>query len=509
MKFKSLFQLSAIARLSLGLTALIISLVMITDIVLGVIPDQEKIERDQRRHFAEGLAIQLVALLETKNEQVLTKTLQEITIRNPDILSIGIRNREGVLLFNRGDHVRYWAPPESSRSTTNFLRVPIYSQQIHWGDIEISFTPKATSAIKKWVTSPTFLLIAILGLVGGSLIYVYMRRAIRYLDPSTAVPGRIRKVFDILKDSILVLDKNGHIVLANQSFRELSNNTHEELLGKKISALDFMKQVVRIVPESMLPWDMAFKNQTAITEERLTISRKTGGLPMEMIVSSEPISDDEMNIRGYLVTFTNMSELHQTNQKLRLALDELESSRAQMEKYNYELQLMASRDPLTGCLNRRAFFEKVEDIFATAMQGNKELFCIMADIDFFKSFNDLYGHTVGDQVIQVVAKIFNSNLRPTDLLCRYGGEEFCIMLTNLTIKDVSQVCERMRSDIEETGSASIRNMDVKTITMSFGIASLSDGASTITELIDRADSALYASKKSGRNRVTIWNRSDF
>ncbi len=108
----------------------------------------------------------------------------------------------------------------------------------------------------------------------------------------------------------------------------------------------------------------------------------------------------------------------------------------------------------------------------------------------------------------MVAKIFNSNLRPTDLLSRYGGEEFCIMLTNLIIMNVDQVCEHMCSEIKEAGDSSIRNIYDKTIRMNFGIISLRDGASTIAELIDRAGSALYATKESGRNRLTILKRAD-
>lgn len=204
------------------------------------------------------------------------------------------------------------------------------------------------------------------------------------------------------------------------------------------------------------------------------------------------------------MTFKNITELHKINQKLNLTLDELHHSREELEANNKQLQEMAYRDPLTGCLNRRAFFQQAEDLYLDALQGNRELYCIMADIDFFKSFNDIYGHYVGDQVIQIVAKIFQTCLRPNDLICRYGGEEFCLLLTDLTYEEVSEVCERIRSTIEETANKSIRTAKIKPVTISFGVASINSGANSIENLIDYADSALYISKESGRNQVTHW-----
>ena len=204
------------------------------------------------------------------------------------------------------------------------------------------------------------------------------------------------------------------------------------------------------------------------------------------------------------MTFKNITELYKTNRILNRTLEELEYSRKELEINNQQLQEMAYRDSLTGCLNRRAFFQQAEDLYLNALQGNRELFCIMADIDFFKSFNDIYGHYVGDQVIQIVAKIFQTSLRPSDLICRYGGEEFCMLLTDLSYEKVNEVCERVRKTVEETANKSIRTLKIKPVTISFGVASINSGANSIENLIDYADSALYISKESGRNQVTHW-----
>ena len=195
---------------------------------------------------------------------------------------------------------------------------------------------------------------------------------------------------------------------------------------------------------------------------------------------------------------------HAANDRLRQSLGDLERSREQINTQNDELRRLAMRDPMTGCLNRRAFFDAAAELTETAMKGDANLCCIMADIDHFKGFNDLYGHSVGDQVIQVVAKALGSSIRNIDLLCRYGGEEFCILLPNTTLDEACAVAERARATIEGEASGGIRSVQVRRITSSFGVATLTDGALTLQALIDQADQALYASKDAGRNRVTVW-----
>ena len=118
----------------------------------------------------------------------------------------------------------------------------------------------------------------------------------------------------------------------------------------------------------------------------------------------------------------------------------------------------------------------------------------MADIDKFKSINDEHGHAMGDQVIQKTADALRSVLRGGDAVCRYGGEEFCILLIGATSDEAEQVAERARATIGRDG-----------FTASFGLSSIESGAQDPGEMIDQADKALYMSKNTGRNRVTRWD----
>jgi len=128
----------------------------------------------------------------------------------------------------------------------------------------------------------------------------------------------------------------------------------------------------------------------------------------------------------------------------------------------------------------------------------------MCDIDHFKRFNDRYGHAVGDEVIRALVRTLQAGLRQHDLLCRYGGEEFCIILPETTLAQAAEIAARLRSEVELHAGSSVRTTEGLQITSSFGLAGLAADMRDPAELIDRADSALYQSKEGGRNRVTVW-----
>lgn len=506
MQIKSLFKLGVIARLSLGLIAMAISIFLIADIIFGILPNKAFIDQTNRIYIAESLAVQFVSLIEEDDSKALNKSMQQITVRHPDIESIGIRRSDGWLTYHTANHAKNWLLSNQDSSTSNNMRVPIKTNETLWGNIEISFkSKKPESMIDAFLESELFW-IAVIGLLGAGLIYAYLSRAIQYVDPTKSVPSRVNKAFDIIADGLLVLDKKGQIVMANKAFKDLSGSTDSKLFGKKTSELALTKPLLNQFSDERIPWEESSKNSMNVTDISLEAISNDGD-PISLLVSSVPISDDEKESRGHLVTFKNISELEKTNKKLNSTLDELEDSRIKLELNNQHLQEMAYRDPLTGCLNRRAFFQQAEELYASASQGNRELYCVMADIDFFKSFNDLYGHHIGDQVITATAKILTSCVRPTDLICRYGGEEFCILLTDISDKGALEVCERMRTKIEQTANKAIRNTEIKPITSSFGLTSISSGASSIENLIEYADKALYASKENGRNKVTLWTSS--
>jgi len=163
---------------------------------------------------------------------------------------------------------------------------------------------------------------------------------------------------------------------------------------------------------------------------------------------------------------------------------------------------VARTDPMTGLLNRRSFQEHLRREWAMAVRNDRPLSSIMIDADYFKSINDQYGHAFGDQALICLAQTIASQIRPGDILCRYGGEEFCVLLPNTDETAAVKWAERVRQAI------STRPMTVNThtvrISASFGVAARGDDREE--DLLLRADHALRDAKSAGRDRVIAWGQ---
>lgn len=164
----------------------------------------------------------------------------------------------------------------------------------------------------------------------------------------------------------------------------------------------------------------------------------------------------------------------------------------------------ATIDPLTGCYNRREFEEQIKKNIANAKRVQSTLSLLMFDIDHFKRVNDTYGHQVGDTVLKIVSKVVKNSIRTGDILSRYGGEEFIVILPSTSKLDAIELADRLRKKIENQIIST--DAGVVNITASFGIASLSSSceradADDMLNLIEDADSMMYKAKLNGRNTV--------
>jgi diguanylate cyclase (GGDEF)-like protein len=168
--------------------------------------------------------------------------------------------------------------------------------------------------------------------------------------------------------------------------------------------------------------------------------------------------------------------------------------------YN-QMQYLAVTDTLTGVYNRRGLFDRGQQEISRAIRMSRPLAAIMLDIDHFKLINDTYSHVVGDEVLRLLAKLCQENLRSMDVIGRYGGEEFAIVLPETDTASALQVAERLRQCVADTPLFA-QNGVVK-FTISVGVASMAEGIPTLAVLLDRADSAMYQAKETGRNRVCV------
>jgi diguanylate cyclase (GGDEF)-like protein len=173
----------------------------------------------------------------------------------------------------------------------------------------------------------------------------------------------------------------------------------------------------------------------------------------------------------------------------------------QIKKYEDELKLLASTDPITKLYNRRYFSQISAHSLDLAKRENKDISLIMLDIDKFKNVNDTYGHKVGDDVIIALANQLIKNQRKSDISCRFGGEEFVVLLSNTSLNGAKILAEKLREAIESLQISIADNQIVK-FTVSLGISQIDiKNEINIEAGLKRADDALYVAKESGRNKT--------
>lgn len=246
----------------------------------------------------------------------------------------------------------------------------------------------------------------------------------------------------------------------------------------------------------------------------------TKDVPIIVLSSKEdPIVKKEAFQYGandYLVKLPDKIELiarirsHARHYMLQLernaAFFALREMQKQLQKSNAELERLSSMDGLTGIANRRSFDIALEREWASALRNQTVITLILIDIDYFKPYNDTYGHLKGDECLSTVAKTLNSlATRPTDVFARYGGEEFVLIAPVTHIEGAKQIAENMKKGIEELSLEHKSSKVSDCLTISQGIATLiPTNELTCNDLINFADKALYEAKKSGRNRYIVY-----
>lgn len=204
----------------------------------------------------------------------------------------------------------------------------------------------------------------------------------------------------------------------------------------------------------------------------------------------------EMGVNDYLTRPVDKNELTarvRTQLRKKRYQDRL--------RHNVQLSLeMAITDQLTGLHNRRYMSRHLDTLIVGAQKSGKPLAFLIMDIDYFKSVNDTHGHDIGDEVLREFASRISANVRGIDLACRYGGEEFVVVMPDTDVAFAYSIAERLRKSVESTPFAISRAPNKLNITISIGIAG-SEKSDTAEALLHRADQALYRAKREGRNRV--------
>ena len=166
-----------------------------------------------------------------------------------------------------------------------------------------------------------------------------------------------------------------------------------------------------------------------------------------------------------------------------------------------DMKEIAVRDQLTGLFNRRGFGEQCAMAYASGRRGKNNLSVIVADIDHFKSVNDEFGHDIGDEALQHFATLLTENRRVDDIAARIGGEEFVLVLPGTDIQEATAIADELCLRMATSPLVSAGRQIV--MTASFGVATIADKDTCMTDIVIKADRALYRSKRAGRNRVDL------
>lgn len=272
-----------------------------------------------------------------------------------------------------------------------------------------------------------------------------------------------------------------------------------------LSGIFTTKDVLRLFEEQS---DLDQPLSTYMTQPVETIHKNTTVKDAIVFIKSKPfkrviVVDDDGKLEGMILqrdliamTYNKWAML------MRQFQEELQQLNELLENKNKRYQALAATDPLTGLYNRHKFTEVFATEFLTMKSRNNAMSLVMIDIDHFKHINDTYGHNQGDRVLVEVARLIKLQQRQVDVICRWGGEEFLILLPSANIEQAAQISETLRNKIK-----TLSLLPNQTITASFGVTQVNN-EDTLEELVGRADMALYEAKRSGRDKVVSKHYGD-
>jgi len=307
-----------------------------------------------------------------------------------------------------------------------------------------------------------------------------------------------KQIFDAVNLGLILLDHQGKILLWNDWVARHSGITTKIALTHSLESL--------FPDELSTPFKAALRNAL---QQRLPIVLSNALHRSPLPLYSLPIKKDDgirMN-QSIAITPIILSDaehyclIHVTDNSVSINRERV--LKTHTERLNQE----ATTDALTGAYNRRFFNERYESEFGRAQRQNSELSLLMIDLDYFKNYNDFYGHVAGDNALIAAVDALQKQLnRPTDVLVRYGGEEFAVILPDTGTEGGQAIAEKLREAVANLNIPHEKSEIADHVTVSIGIATYLPGTPSNTTLVlEAADTALYAAKTAGRNCVRFHN----
>ena len=280
---------------------------------LGLLPDGYRERLEARARLCETIAMQFCTLLPQEQIPTFDRLAPLLVHRNPDLLSLAIRDSEGHVIASTSEHARLWQSLPAEVSLETHVQVPIYADDQPSGAFEICLEPIYANDWERALQQMHLPLVAFCVGAGFLIFRFYLKKTLKRLDPGSVVPGRVNTVLDILSDGVVVTDEKGQIVLANEAFQKATGQPAQSFLGKSLSILKWIDATGNTKTED-LPWSQVLQNGSIHRSVPLRLEHThEAGQYHNFLVSVTPIAGAEGENRGMLVSFTDVPELERDN----------------------------------------------------------------------------------------------------------------------------------------------------------------------------------------------------
>ncbi|MGE0377705.1 MAG: ATP-binding protein, partial [Planctomycetaceae bacterium] len=379
-------HVTAKTRLAIGLVGLVTSSLLLA-MLIGLIPDERPGLLRGRARLSEAIAVYTSALMQRGDQAQIEATLAALVQHNPEIVSAGVRDLKGNLQIEIGPHTQQWQTSGDGHSTATSVHVPIFkSQHEKWGNVEIGFLPleEDVSGWTAFLHQRRVQLAIFVSSTCFMMFYFYLSKMLQHLDPSQAVPTRVRSALDTLAEGLLVLDRKERIVLANSSFAEVVGCSADKLLGRTASQFAWSRDDHS--PLRSMPWQIALEQKAPVANSLLNLIDGEG-VKRTFIVNCSPVLGGDGQYRGVLASFDDVTSLEQKKIELREASERADAANQAKTAFlaNMSHEIRTPMNAILGFADvlRRGYADSAEEQqrhLSTIHSSGKHLLSLINDI---------------------------------------------------------------------------------------------------------------------------------